>query len=300
MEPKDPSRRVDLSELSSDLPEPGSLSVEEEAEQRFVDALLGEILTVQASRRQERIAEIVAAVPKRRSRLLRHPGWLSAAAAAVLLALVTLWAVAAEPESLLAFVQKAKAESARAGDRRYELRVQPALGRERVRELYTRGESAFVLRGSFLWGQFVLGRNARQAWLVPPLPRGPVRVLDSPDSWDRILEGQGLDLVTLDARELLQELDPSWQLIELPQPDSTRLQLRADRRAQAGELRRIELEAEAATGKVLRMRAEWGDPDAEQPRRRLELRLVSEDPLPANWFEHRAHHESDRAVWELR
>jgi hypothetical protein len=125
--------------------------------------------TVQASRRQERIAEIVAAVPKRRSRLLHHPGWLSAAAAAVLLALVTLWAVAAEPESLLAFVQKAKAESARAGDRRYELRVQPALGRERVRELYTRGESAFVLRGSFLWGQFVLGRNARQAWLVPPL-----------------------------------------------------------------------------------------------------------------------------------
>lgn len=271
------------------------------AEQLFVDALLTEAMAGSPAERNARLAHLLESLPARRARVLRPSFWIGFAAAIVLVGFFFWLRGGTAPEPLLAFVRKAAAESFGAGDRRYEMIVEARHG-TRTLGFWSRGRDHFVLElpSPLGLGPARLGRTPKGAWFVPALPRKPVVVTDQPTALSRLIEGQGLDLATMDARELLEELDEGWQL-ERVQDDvgSGQLRIRAERSdVLVGAAHRVEILADQATGKIRELRSFWR-PLPGMPGGIVTLRLQSEEALPPDWFEHESHHRPRRPVVDL-
>ena len=162
--------------------------------------------------RHARIAALVRALPERRPRVLRL-AWLGAAAALLLVAFALSWSLGGQREPLRAFVRKAQAEAKSAGDRSYELQVWVRERRTQRTRFYTRGSDRYVFEMPGLFGSSKHGMGPEGSWYVPALPMLPVRTSARRSGLQRLVEAQGIDLATIDARQAARrarrELDPA-------------------------------------------------------------------------------------------
>ncbi len=164
--------------------------------------------------------------------------------------------------------------------------------------LYVRGDQ-FVLYRSAPGGKLVInGSNGREHWLVRP--DRPVLVSSSPGAF-RIPMPEDLATVPfVDIRASLAMLRRGYQIEELPAEqlgtDDPTLwrHLRArkiDRKAQGPNAISIWFHPE--TNIVGQIRFEQMHMQGRPEPRCMTITLTSRAPLPADWFDHRAHHAPD-------
>lgn len=242
-----------------------------------------------------------------RKALRRVLPWGTASVALLLAALLGWKLTAGNPaDAVLAQARRAAGEER---DRTYDvIDTWGEPGRsERTAVLQVRG-GRFVFRAlSSPWEGTLVGGDGRRNWMVPPT--GAVRVAEAPDGFLRLVRGAALpdragDLRLARQREalpflnlapLLERLARSYDLKLLP-PEALGEEgqlcrhVRGKRRdgAEAGP-EVVEVWVRSETGVVRRLVLHLDT-------RRLALELVSEAALPADWYEHAAHHDAERPV----
>jgi hypothetical protein len=287
----------DLDDTLADGPSPASVPPGAKhwlAEQRLVHGLLRALHTADAPAREGRIAAILeridadtAAVPLRRWR------WALTAVAAALLAALGVWvALPARLPTAQAAVARVVAELARDVDRRFRLE---AVATDAQGQVVMQHEFALVTRpgnrfridgklafGTFQLGEFRLGCDGEQLWLLPAnaMFRRTVPLAER----ERLLHGLGdvLDLGYLDVHDLVQKLPGDFDLRvvgrERGADGRARLRIEGVRRSAAtrARLRSVNLVCDEATGMVTHV-----DAEADLPRgnaRSLRLDYLGEEP----------------------
>ena len=247
----------------------------------------------------------------RKAAVRRVLPWATAAVALSFVALLVWKLTAANPaDAVLARALQAAGEER---DRTYD--VIDTWGEpeqsQRTATLQCRGERFVFHALSSPWEGTLVGGDGRRSWMVPPM--GMVRVSEGPRAFLRLVRGGALpdragDLRLARQREalpflnltaLLERLARSYDLKLLP-PEAlgddghTCQHVRGKRRdGEEGVPEAGEVWARSDTGVVRRMVLHLGEgPGA----RRLTLELTSEEALPADWYEHAAHHDADRPV----
>ena len=167
--------------------------------------------------------------------------------------------------------------------------------------LHVRSGNQFVLMRKTLESvPFITGSNGQQSWSVNP--RGPVKVSDDVNEFNRDLPGHETSVPLTNLNEGLQQLKRAYDLTfsalgpeEYQTGDGNEArQLIAVKKLKERGPQRVELVYDATTGGILRMRfvqMPYG-PD----RLDLRLSLVSEEELSSGFFEHTSHHTPDRKI----
>lgn len=248
----------------------------------------------------------------------------TAAAAAVFVAIAAIaWSVLAGTPASAAHTELARIVARAARDRTYRIHVladdagphrnDPRRRDERdpAREvpanspdgiegamLHLRGASSWVLvRRSFDGVESATGSDGSTAWSVPE--HGPVRVSSDPARFRGALPGEQHDLPFVDPRDGLAELERAYDLELVPasaRDGATRAHLVATRKPGVGRgPKRVALEYDPDTAAVVRMTFERL-PQAKGGPRALELVLVDENALAADFFTHVSHHTQGREV----
>ncbi len=167
--------------------------------------------------------------------------------------------------------------------------------------LYVRSGNQFVLLRKTLESvPFITGSNGQQSWSVNP--RGPVKVSDDVNEFNRDLPGHETSVPLTNLHEGLQQLKRAYDLTfsalgpeEYQAGDGHEArQLIAVKKPKERGPQRVEIVYDATTGGILRMRfvqMPYG-PD----RLDLRLSLVSEEELSSDFFEHTSHHTPDRRI----
>jgi hypothetical protein len=168
--------------------------------------------------------------------------------------------------------------------------------------LYARGGSQFVLYRSTPSGNPVInGSNGRENWLIRP--ERPVLVSSDPGAF-RIPMPENLATVPfVDIRLSLTSLRHAYQIEELAaeklaQDDPTPWRhLRArkiDRATQGPNV--ISIWFHPTTNLIGKIGFERMHLQGRPEPRRMTIALTSRQPLPANWFDHDAHHSPDTPI----
>jgi hypothetical protein len=234
------------------------------------------------------------------------------AAVALLFAALLCWKlVAANPaDAVLARARQAAAEER---DRTYDVIDtwgEPGQS-ERTAVLQCRGEGLVFQALSSPWEGTWVGGDGRRSWMVPAT--GAVRTSDDPRAFLRLVRGgalpdRGGDLRLARQREalpflslvpLLEICARSYDLKLLP-PEPVGEEGRPCRHVRGrrrggveGAPEGVEVWVRSDTGVVRRLVLRLGEgPGA----RRLTLELTGEEALPADWYEHAAHHDRGRPV----
>ncbi len=162
--------------------------------------------------------------------------------------------------------------------------------------LYTRGQDQHVLMRQYANGDtFLTGSNGRESWAIPP--QGPVQVSSDPTRYRGAAPGEKQNVPFL-IPEALDRLRTNYQLrIEPSEPGHVELsRLIAVRQSTDGRgPRRVTLWFHAGRDVIERMRFE-GLPSAQGNPLNIELELIDQRDLGPDFFNHSAHHTSDRPV----
>ncbi len=245
--------------------------------------------------------------------------WRTTAAAAVLIAgLATLWFSVGTSTASAAIreLDRIIVNSMRSKDRTYEIVVEDIAtdrrgkGPESQRPpkppldgatLHVRSGNQFVLLRKTQQGlPFITGSNGKQSWSINT--RGPVRVSSDIHRFDHDLPGHETSVPLTNLHEGLQQLKYAYDLTfstlgpeeYRPQDGHEARLLIAVKKPKERGPQRVEIVYDSITGGVMRVRfvqMPYG-PD----RLDLRLSLLSEEELPANFFEHTSHHAPDRKV----
>lgn len=245
----------------------------------------------------------------------------TAAAAVLILGLATLWFSIGTPTASAAIreLDRIIVNSMRTKDRTFEIVVEDITTERRGKRsarpesqrppkppldgatLYVRSGNQFVLMRKTLESvPFITGSNGRQSWSVNP--RGPVKVSDDVNEFNRDLPGHETSVPLTNLHEGLQQLKRAYDLTfsalgpeEYQTGDGHEArQLIAVKKPKERGPQRVEIVYDATTGGILRMRfvqMPYG-PD----RLDLRLSLVSEEELSSDFFEHTSHHTPDRKI----
>jgi hypothetical protein len=237
-------------------------------------------------------------------KFIERRGWLitsAAAAAAVLVgAGVWLWSTGSTRAAHAAVLRVAQ-HSRALHDRQYHVIIElnHAHGEQsRMHStLYLRGGEKYSLRHPGALGEVWVGSNGRQGWLVPSI--GPVITNDNPRYPARWSQAQNTPIPNLQLADLLDLMAERFSLSLLP---SERLPSRPDHACQrisgrcnirdeirGGGPQQIELWAHPVTGAAERIVLVWLLSPDEVGRTRIEVELLSEDPVDDSWYEAETH-----------
>ncbi|MBI24898.1 MAG: hypothetical protein CMN05_15090 [Roseibacillus sp.] len=258
----------------------------------------------------------------RKRRHARHPWrWASAAAAAVTIGLLGLFLLnlPGRADAAMKSLEQVIAAFSRLEDRSYLIHVDGERGsqrnpkpRERDRgtgrfhpaahldgaRLFLRGGDQFVLKQSLPNGEErLMGGNSKMSWSMRG--EGPVRISDDPQRFRGGVPGGRQHLTFLDLRSQLDELKKLYQLemIEpVPGEVHTLHGLRGSRHSEEqGGPKRVEIWFDPDSGTIQRMLLD-GLPRNNGGPARIELELLSTDPLAPDFFTHEAHHAPGRPI----
>lgn len=310
--------------LEEAAPAEGCAHLSAEARRRVADfqwlhSLLQQVLGDEAQERERRIQRACEAIrrealvlPAAATPAKRRSWWtpLAVAAAVVVAILIVRWPHERLPTALAA-VETSLQEARSSPDRLYHIEavVMPPLGEE-VRQvnarLWVRGATHYVLRHEGWLGGLTLGSNGREHWVVPPI--GPVLVSQDPGVLQSRLLNSPLAIPFVQVTSLLESLKGRYELTLGPEVDLPEIKGSGTVRCThvLGRKRpdsplnlpdTMELWTTRRTNTVYQLVARW-QADAQQPGPR-EIRLqwmALPEALPANWYEHAAHHAADRPV----
>jgi len=259
----------------------------------------------------------------RRSRRLarRLISWSVAAAAAILLVVSLVSLFSSNPA--VAALDRMIAAVEQAGDRTYSIRMwdqRPGIRRDRRHRgaeppdarkasldgatLYLRGRNMFVLERPTSTGRTVVnGFDGSQSWLIRP--KRPVLVSDDPTRFRIPMPEDLAGVLSLDMRATLDRIRDSYE-VEYLGPRSfgegtdrawTHLRARKrDRRVRGPKV--IKLWSHPDSDLLRRIVFENVKVQGQPTLRHIAIDLVSERPLPADWFTHSAHHPSGVPIEE--
>jgi hypothetical protein len=287
------------------------------ADLQLLHGLLGQLREGAAAEREARVQGVLRALEaapvalRWRPRARRVLSWVTAAA--VVLFGLLLWGKFGAANPAYAVMARALQAAGEQRDRTYDVTDtwgEPEQSR-RAGVFQFRGDQ-FVFRPlAPPWEGALLGGNGRQGWVVPAT--GAVLVSDDPRAFFRLIRGSVLPdrrgdrpaarrddaLPFMHLTALLERFARSYEL-KLLAPEALeeggpRYQhLRAERRADVEDGPEVvEVWAHPESAVVRRLRLHLGEgPGA----RRVSLDLTGEAPLPADWYEHAAHHDPARPV----
>lgn len=258
-----------------------------------------------------------AASPSRRAARRLVP-WSVGVAAAILLAVSLLPLLSPNPAT--AALDRMIAAVEQAGDRTYSIRMwdrKPRAGRHQRRprgapdprkakldgaRLYLRGRNMFVLERPASAGRTVLnGLDGRQSWLIRP--RKPVLVSDDPSRFRIPMPEELADMLSLDIGTTLRRIRDGYDVKHLgddslgDSTDRACTHLRAekqDRHARGPKV--IEIWSHPDSGLLRRIVFENVKVQGRLTPSHIVIDLLSDRPLPVDWFTHSAHHPPDASV----
>ena len=291
-----------------------------EADDRFLDAVLGQAFHPDTARRQQRVAQVIYSLdasPAAQPTVMRDRGervpywrrtWVRLAIAAMLLLTAgILWPEFDSSSTAQAMVLRSLEFAKSLGTRHYVMttRVRRPLGGEMAiqRDLYVDGPRRFAIRktarlaGADLW----LGCNGENYWVVPPL--------GAPVEGDRQLLGGWLanrtqsDDEILHVTTALEWLARDYDLTSFDQealadPASGGAQVLCDhiqgllRDPTSNAPPQIDMWADPETGMARLIVLDWGLPANEIGRVQTSIELVGQPELPDDWFEAAGHYSA--------
>lgn len=289
------------------------------ADQLWLSSLLAQVLRpAEASHREQLIQRVmnsiqVDAVPTvlKANAVPSMPrrSWLATAASLVALLLVGLYLFGpqAGPKTALAAVEHSLQAAAEDVDRQYVIETARADNSTRPPILLTvRGAKQFVWERAVPHGKILVGSNGKEFWMVPVL--GPVLVASEGSELEQMLsQGQG-SMPILNVSSALEWMRDRYDLELLPNEDVPESETSAASIScvhYRGRLRvrsdwflpeTMEIWSHRETGVVQRAVMTW---PALLPSgvRSAELRLkLPPEVLPADWYDHTAHHDARRMV----
>jgi hypothetical protein len=289
------------------------------ADLQLLHGLLGQLREGESAAREARVRNVLRALEappptlplRRRAPVRRVLSWVTAAAA-VLLG-VLLWGKFGAANPAYAVMARALQAAGEERDRTYDVTDtwgEPEQSRLTA-VLQFRGDKFLFRPLAPPWDGTLVGGNGRQSWVVPK--SGAVLVSDDPRAFFRLVRGavlpdrrgdrgrsrEGETLPFLHLPAMLERFSRSYDL-QLLAPEALDdggpgyQHIRGARRAGVEDgPESVEVWAHPQTGVARRLRLDLGEgPGA----RRLTLDLASEAPLPADWYEHSAHHDPKRPV----
>lgn len=297
------------------------------ADSRLIDALLTLAMRPDPAGREERLqramalleepsapapAQVPATGQRRPGRLARR--WFSLALAGSVLAVIAWWIQSDSPgQRAHAMVLQSLAAVRSSGCREYRMTAvvrHPVLGRrEVVSQLFVDGERAFALRHPpvFPLGVIWIGKNDRQAWVVPE--RGPVLVGDQQRVERWLADRDAVTTPLLHLPTVLQRMAERYVLESLEDAvwpaassgDSRRCRRVLGRLAEAlpAAPQTVELWADAETGSVCRLILAWQRAAETPGPMEVTVELLGQPEVPADWFSHAGHHGPERRVISL-
>lgn len=299
-------------------------------DEQLIEAMLLELGPSAQAAREQRISRVLTALDQPplvmrvpRSMWRSTVRW-SAAAAIVIIGVLAL--VALQPRSAAAAVRQMIAATQAPLDRTYILITEtteeprpgppplparlPPTRRQFSADnpppgsaiLHVRGADQYVLIRQLDDGRkLITGSDGKQSWSIPP--DGDVLVNADPLGFRGPMSGLQTRVPFFDLRTTLEELEQHYQLRALwsytAQDGSARVfeQLRGDRRGRdPARPQIVHVWYDRATGVVQQIQLD-GMNRRDYPRlTRLTVELIEQRDLPANWFDHTAHHAADRPV----
>jgi hypothetical protein len=237
----------------------------------------------------------------------RRVGWLVGLAAVLLFGLYALWWLSPTPMTAAAELDRLIEGSAGSGDRTYVIRTLDSAPEQfddrrppiDGATLHVRSPDRYLLVRKFPDGRpFATGCDGERSWSVPPAGAGAVRVSGDPLRFRGPLPGHQHGIPFVNLRSDLVQLRDSYTVTPLPQDASGRRGLLAEKKsAEHRGPRRVELRYDPASGVIQRM-VFAGMPKARGGPDALVVELVHAHELPADFFQHTAHHTPDRRVIE--
>lgn len=294
----------------------------------FVDSLLDRIYRGPARIEDSVLRALAAidtetspAVPLQRPRLSRRR-WLfstlSIAASVVGVGLAMWLTFATGGGNAHAAVKEALRDASRPVDREYRVLIdangplyaiasaaQSTPGPLRA-TLYVQGDRKFALRHPPLLGKVAgrdlwLGCNGRQVWLAPAI--GPVFVSNDLSLLDQWTMQEGVRMPFTQITAALTRLSHDYDLTMLApeilpgQGDIRWNHVRGQRREPATLMPAvIDVWSNPTTGTVCRLILDWKRPATEIGPRRIDLELVSEQPLHDDWYDPGFRNDGSRRV----
>jgi hypothetical protein len=281
------------------------------ADLQLVDALLSHLSHNASEERAIRIRRVMAAIDANEPSPItditdpRYSYWTStvAIAASLLVAFSLFWAQFVEESRANVILRKVGEVTLEKTDRIYHFRRNPSNSDAQQRiegKLYLRGRDGFALS----CGDVVLGRRGDEYWLVPN--RGEVVLAEDfewivTDSEQRANELELLKHLSVDSRQVsIMQLSAVVELMQHDYDVTLGGQEHRDQSIDAivGTLRedastlpdKISLWADATSRVIHRAEFNWGPHDT------LILELAPVERVPADWYEHEAHHDDQRVV----
>lgn len=252
-------------------------------------------------------APLRPAVAVRWRRRWRRVGVLAGLAAGILVLLLLVWWNTPTPLTAAAELDHLIARSAAGGDRTYVIHTLDTVPEQfddrrppiDGATLHVRSPDRYVLVRKFPDGRpYATGSDGERSWSVPPAGAGAVRVSGDPLRFRGPLPGHQHGIPFVNLRSDLVQLRDAYTVTPLA-PDA------AGRRGLLGEKksaeyrgpRRVELWYDPASGVIHRM-VFAGMPKARGGPDSVAVELEHARELPADFFQHTAHHTPDRRVIE--
>ena len=278
---------------------------EQQANERFIDALLEHLHDQDQVRKQRRIDAALAETVGRARLTGDHPTFwerlrpvVAIATAALVVLSVLFWQGEGEDQALAAVQRSIDAMTALT-DRQYELELgfdSDVLGPIHG-ELSVRGASQIVIRLSLPTGDLWLGEGQDSTWVIPAVRGLPVLLESKGRLMERVIPGDlETPLPLLQISSILERLRESYDVkLGSPEGELTILEARREREDESGKLPdQVRIEAEAS-GVVRTLSMQWGRATP-RPVRRVRLSLAGSRPLPDTFYEHQAHHDGRHVI----
>ncbi|QDU64193.1 hypothetical protein Pan216_50820 [Planctomycetes bacterium Pan216] len=303
------NNREDRYEEGEPLASPSENATSDElrrhADHLFVDALLERVHGTETPEdRTQRVMELLERTTRRRWTLPRPP-WLGSGIgiAATLMIAGAFWlftgGLARDAHAALEFIMEKNAQEV---DRQYAVMAEGGTLFPGTVEsvVYVRGGDHFVIRRPTPLGDVYVGTDGDLAWWIPPV--GPIFASRDADRFRHFISKKGEDVPFLSLQAVLRRFGEDYDLTltsdapEGAEGDWIHLRGRRLNSERVGP-ETIDLYADPKTGVIERLDIEGGIPLVGW--RRVRLSFAGSPKLPDNWYEHSAHHESDRKVFHL-
>jgi len=289
------------------------------ADLQLVHSLLQQSLRADAVAKERRIqrvavrvrelANTVAPVESHEKRTRRR--WWAPVAVAAAIVLVAAMLRIAEPKQTALATVTASLQDAHAGtDRLYRVQLDwagPVAGsRGLPADLWVQGGDRYVLRHQGALGEFIVGSNGAEHWVVPAV--GPIVVGDQPGLLEQAVLGNQLSSPDLLITTILDRMTQKYELtllteVDLPGPEGQAnircSHVQGRRRSTSDPLApdTIELWAARNSGVAQRLQLNWQTPPEERGLQAVTFELQPlQKPVAAEWFQHATHHAPDRRV----
>lgn len=286
------------------------MSERERARELFVDALIEERYAPGRERVERSLRRALERLDEERAEghrerelrpTRRHAAWLSGVAAAGLVAWLSLGGTASTA-SAAATLERAVAVAAANVDRTYAFRARRGRGGSAfIGELQLRGDRRFHGRRRYgaNGAEAHFGCDGEEVWVVPADESEPVRRSSDNSLFTHWLREHGVHAPLIRAGEVMRQLSRyEYDLSVETRGDVAHVRAKKiGSRARGPE--RVALDLRRSDHVVLAMRAEWNRPDPTDGPERVELELISEEPLDDSVFRRTSYHRPERELGEL-